>query len=186
MMSLKQIQTLLKSLLKTLIVVSSIGGASFALANVQKIVGSPAQIDVKSGQKDITIELVYSVTDNQPTNGIGVDVFYDSTQLVFKSISETEDLDDLLQTQGDLADTDNDDSDTATDLFAKIAFSQFSGDPAFPTGGDIAFDDDWEPPPRAVPFGPFLVLGAFQVVLLPDIFEALPIKLGQWVLGLGA
>ena len=142
MMSLKQIQTLLKSLLKILIVVSSIGGASFALANVQKIVGSPAQIDVKSGQKDITIELVYSVTDNQPTNGIGVDVFYDSTQLVFKSISETEDLDDLLQTQGDLADTDNDDSDTATDLFAKIAFSQFSGDPAFPTGGDIAFDDD--------------------------------------------
>ncbi|MBT6432549.1 MAG: prepilin peptidase [Deltaproteobacteria bacterium] len=50
---------------------------------------------------------------------------------------------------------------------------------------DIAFDDDWEPPPRAVPFGPFLVMGAFQVVLLPDVFEALPIKLGQWVLGLG-
>ena len=49
---------------------------------------------------------------------------------------------------------------------------------------DTAFDDDWEPPPRAVPFGPFLVLGAFQVVLLPDIFEALPIKLGQWFLEL--
>ena len=49
---------------------------------------------------------------------------------------------------------------------------------------DTAFDDDWEPPPRAVPFGPFLVLGAFQVVLLPDIFESLPIKLGQWVLEL--
>jgi leader peptidase (prepilin peptidase)/N-methyltransferase len=51
---------------------------------------------------------------------------------------------------------------------------------------DIAFDDGWEPPPRAVPFGPFLVLGAFQVVLLPDVFEALPIKLGQWVLELSS
>ena len=30
-------------------------------------------------------------------------------------------------------------------------------------------DDPWEPHPHAVPFGPFLALGAFQVVLLPDL-----------------
>ena len=138
----KRSRTVFRSLLKMVILAASVSGASFALANVQKIVGSPAQIDVKSGEKDITVELVYSVTDNQPTNGIGIDIFYDSTQLVFKSISETDDLDDLLQTQGDLSDDDNDDSDAATDSYAKIAFSQFSGDPAFPTGDDIAFDDD--------------------------------------------
>lgn len=43
---------------------------------------------------------------------------------------------------------------------------------------DLVFDDDWVPPPRAIPFGPFLVLGALQVVLLPDLFEALPVRLG--------
>lgn len=34
-------------------------------------------------------------------------------------------------------------------------------------------EDDWTPHPHAVPFGPFLALACFEVVLLPDIF-------GQW------
>jgi leader peptidase (prepilin peptidase) / N-methyltransferase len=33
-----------------------------------------------------------------------------------------------------------------------------------------AFDDGWVPPPRAIPFGPFLALATFEVVLLPDLF----------------
>lgn len=39
---------------------------------------------------------------------------------------------------------------------------------------DAALEDDpdlnWEPPPRAIPFGPFLALAAFEIVLLPDVF----------------
>jgi leader peptidase (prepilin peptidase) / N-methyltransferase len=38
-----------------------------------------------------------------------------------------------------------------------------------PTPAALA-DDDWVPPARAIPFGPFLTLAAFEVVLLPDIF----------------
>ncbi|MEM6731514.1 MAG: prepilin peptidase [Myxococcota bacterium] len=42
-------------------------------------------------------------------------------------------------------------------------------------------EDDWEPPPRAIPFGPFLALGAFEVVLLPEIFLDVP---RAWVIDL--
>ena len=38
-------------------------------------------------------------------------------------------------------------------------------------------DDTWQPPPHAVPFGPFLVLATFEVLLLPDWFRALPWRL---------
>jgi leader peptidase (prepilin peptidase) / N-methyltransferase len=43
--------------------------------------------------------------------------------------------------------------------------------------------DDWVPPPRAIPFGPFLVLGTYEVLLLPYIFGNLPehlARLGAW------
>ncbi len=35
-------------------------------------------------------------------------------------------------------------------------------------------DDGWRPHPRAIPFGPFLVLGFFEVLLLPEIFGRMP------------
>lgn len=38
-------------------------------------------------------------------------------------------------------------------------------------------DDDWTPHPRAIPFGPFLVLGTYQVLLLPEIFLDQPLAL---------
>ena len=44
-------------------------------------------------------------------------------------------------------------------------------------------DDDWVPPPGAFPFGPFLVLGTLQLVLLPDLFGALLPRLSQWLTG---
>jgi len=44
------------------------------------------------------------------------------------------------------------------------------------------FDDGWKPPPRAIPFGPFLILGWMQVVLLPQYFADLPGRFGNWLL----
>ena len=42
-----------------------------------------------------------------------------------------------------------------------------------PTTVELApSDDDWQPHPRAVPFGPFIVLAVFEVVLLPDLVGA--------------
>ena len=46
---------------------------------------------------------------------------------------------------------------------------------------EVEFEDGWEPPPKAVPFGPFLVLGAFQVVLFADFFDSLPIRVSTWL-----
>lgn len=37
-------------------------------------------------------------------------------------------------------------------------------------------DEEWTPPPHAFPFGPFLVLAAFEVVLLPQLFANLPTR----------
>lgn len=53
-----------------------------------------------------------------------------------------------------------------------IAFGGHRGAPG-PLPAALADDADWQPDPHAVPFGPFLVLGALQVVLLPDLFAAL-------------
>jgi leader peptidase (prepilin peptidase) / N-methyltransferase len=41
--------------------------------------------------------------------------------------------------------------------------------------------DGWTPPERAIPFGPFLVLGAFEVVLLPEIFLHIPDAVLRWL-----
>lgn len=38
-------------------------------------------------------------------------------------------------------------------------------------------EDVWVPPPGAVPFGPFLALATFQVMLLPDKFATLPSRI---------
>ena len=35
------------------------------------------------------------------------------------------------------------------------------------SGAGEGDEEEWVPPPYAIPFGPFLVLGALQVVLLP-------------------
>lgn len=42
------------------------------------------------------------------------------------------------------------------------------------TDESVVEEDDWEPHPRAFPFGPFLVLGTLEVILLPHIFGELP------------
>lgn len=43
---------------------------------------------------------------------------------------------------------------------------------------ELLMDDElaWEPPPRSFPFGPFLALAAFEVLLLPGVFLDLPLK----------
>ena len=45
-------------------------------------------------------------------------------------------------------------------------------------------EDEWVPHPRAIPFGPFLALAAYEVVLVPEIFVELPrrlMSLGWWL-----
>ncbi len=44
---------------------------------------------------------------------------------------------------------------------------------------ELMMDEElaWEPPPRSFPFGPFLALAAFEVVLLPGVFLDLPLSL---------
>lgn len=46
----------------------------------------------------------------------------------------------------------------------------------------LGADDDWQPPPRAIPFGPFLVLATLEVVLLPDVFGQGIVHAARWIL----
>ena len=48
-------------------------------------------------------------------------------------------------------------------------------------GQPTLFDDGWTPPPRAIPFGPFLVLGAYEVLLLPSLFGRSLTGLSDWI-----
>lgn len=45
----------------------------------------------------------------------------------------------------------------------------------------MASDDGWVPPPRAIPFGPFLVLGVIEVLLVPGL-ASLPFRLTSLLL----
>ena len=52
-----------------------------------------------------------------------------------------------------------------------------------PLTPDATEEQGWQPPARAVPFGPFLVLGALEVALLPHIFADLLPRLSRMLLG---
>ena len=104
-----------------------------AQAAEQKITGSPANIDVKAGATDITVELVYSVTDNQQTTGASAKIFYDSKALVFKSLARADDLPNADRGYrhvpgSESLDTGDLDGDDTTDSFANIAYSDFGGE----------------------------------------------------------
>jgi len=43
-------------------------------------------------------------------------------------------------------------------------------------------EEEWIPPPRAIPFGPFLVLATFEVVLLPSLFGDLHLRFVQMIM----
>jgi len=45
------------------------------------------------------------------------------------------------------------------------------------------FDDGWTPPPRAMPFGPMLVLATYEIVLYPDVFVVWPGRLIALIAG---
>ena len=98
----------------------------------QKITGSPANVDVKAGETGITVELIYSVTDNQQTTGASAKIFYDSKALVFKSLARADDLPKPIAITdvpgSESLDTSDLDGDDKTDSFANIAYSDFGGE----------------------------------------------------------
>ncbi len=52
-------------------------------------------------------------------------------------------------------------------------------------GKSAEFEDGWKPPPTAVPFGPFLVLASYEILLLPEVFSDVMGRLGHWFVFLG-
>ncbi len=52
------------------------------------------------------------------------------------------------------------------------------------TAPQPASDDGWVPPPRAIPFGPFLVLATYELVLVPDVFADIPARIATALLPL--
>ncbi len=62
-----------------------------------------------------------------------------------------------------------------------LAGGHRGADPAASTQPQDA--EAWVPHRRAIPFGPFLVLGTYEVVLAPGVFSDLPQRVSQWLVG---
>ncbi len=62
-----------------------------------------------------------------------------------------------------------------------IAMGGHKGFVGAQTPAALEDDKDWEPDPHAVPFGPFLILAAFEVLLLPDLFGDWHQRIGTWL-----
>jgi len=111
---------------------------SGVFAAEQKIVTDPASLQVKAGEKDMTFTLTYTATDDDgpraETSGLGVAIYFDSTQLAFKSLLPDADLVDreYLTTDPDTPlaaqpDDNDGDGDPKTDSKAIIAYFSLSG-----------------------------------------------------------
>lgn len=48
-------------------------------------------------------------------------------------------------------------------------------------GKSVDFEDGWQPPATAVPFGPFLVLATYEVLLLPQVFADPMGRIAEWI-----
>ncbi len=106
-------------------------GLSGKLAADQQIVSG--EVIAGSGGADIMLVLSYQTSpENQQTTGLGVSVYFDSSQLDFISMSADSAVADSLigitSQSGHIADdSDDNDADGSTDKVATIAFTSFNG-----------------------------------------------------------
>jgi leader peptidase (prepilin peptidase)/N-methyltransferase len=80
---------------------------------------------------------------------------------------------------------------TVTALFFAAMQGAVIGIVVAATGGhkakpEVVSDDGWVPHPRAIPFGPFLALATYELVLAPHVFENIPVRIAEAILGLAA
>ncbi|MBT5202763.1 MAG: hypothetical protein HOL98_04840 [Gammaproteobacteria bacterium] len=106
-------------------------GLSGKLAADQQMVSG--EIIAGSGGTDIMLVLSYQTRpENQQTTGLGVSVYFDSSQLEFISMSAdsavANSLIGITSQPGHIADdADDNDADGSTDKVATIAFTSFNG-----------------------------------------------------------
>ena len=133
---------------KGIAVFSLIGITHASIAAEQTITTDPANTDVKAGETGIVLNLGYSSTDNEQTSGLGVKIFFDSTQLDFVSLAATEDTEDFItgitETPESITlDSEDLDGDPKTDKFANIAVldlrSKFPDEDTWPEDGVLPF-----------------------------------------------
>jgi len=125
-----------------------VGFAQASIAAEQTITTDPVNTDVKAGETGIVLNLSYSATDNEQTSGLGVKIFFDSTQVDFVSLAASEQAEDFItgitETPDTItADSDDLDGDPKTDKFANIAVldlrSKFPDEDAWPEDGALPF-----------------------------------------------
>ncbi|MEK9824009.1 MAG: hypothetical protein VW840_17720, partial [Gammaproteobacteria bacterium] len=125
-----------------------VGFAQASVAAEQTITTDPVNTDVKAGETGIVLNLNYSATDNAQTSGVGVRIFFDSSQLDFVSLTAGEQAGGSLASITDTpdkiqSDSDDLDGDPKTDKLANIAVldisSKFPDEDAWPEDGALPF-----------------------------------------------
>ena len=88
----------------------------------QILTPNPSQLTSPSdNQVSITVNYSTSNPENEPTNGLGLQMHFDSTKLHFIDLSNVS-ANDLVQLDVPQTDTDNDDGDADTDKYVLIAW----------------------------------------------------------------
>ena len=112
--------------------------SNVVFAKTQTIMTDPASLAVTAGSTDLTFSLIYKATEDDGTNatssGLGVRIFYDSSELTLKSLVPDPELVDreYLTTDPDTPltatdDADDVDNDPKTDKVVIVAYFSLSG-----------------------------------------------------------
>ncbi len=108
----------------------------FAFADVQTIVPSKTNITVLPGST-IEFDVLYPDTNSESSTGLGVKMYFDSSKLNFKGVTQAFSGDLVNVTKQPLADTEDEDGNSATDSIIIAAWTSFGQTPAWPGIGNL-------------------------------------------------
>ena len=123
-----------KLVFHTLFIIATLPLSVFA--DVQRVVPSNAVFTVLPGST-IEFDVLYPDTNLDSSTGLGVKMYYDSSKLTFKGVSQTFSGDLVNITKQPLADTENGDGNSATDSVVLAAWASFAETPAWPGVGNL-------------------------------------------------
>jgi len=107
-----------------------------AISEPQKIVTSPASFTVSPGTT-IEFDVLYPESNSESVTGLGVKMYFDSSKLNFKGVTQTYSPSFVNSTKKPVADTGNGDNDAETDSVINVAWADLSNAADWPGVGKL-------------------------------------------------
>ena len=128
----------MKTYLTKLLVVSGflLTYPSVALTATQKIATSPASFTISPGST-VEFDVLYPELNPDNTTGLGVKMYFDSSKLNFKGVTQVFSKDLVNITEQPVADSNDGDNNTETDSVVTAAWAGLGATPAWPGTGSL-------------------------------------------------